>query len=311
MKRICYLFVIIVGIFASLLLCHVLYRGKVSSGESNTYAENIEELKLDKEFITQEDIRQIGKMQSLKKLSFLINDENIDLSLLSNLTNLEELEIQSCIGECYGLETQPLGELKNLKAISLMYCSFDTSFLAELAGLEKVFILKCDEVEDLSVFESLSELQDLYIEYVNDTDLQYLQNLTRLEKVHIVGGNVRNCEGLKDMMNMKELYLVEAGYEAQPLDLTLFTQMSGLENITIAHISIEDISPLSEIENLKFISLIDTGVPDIQPLSNLKQLNYLDIFGNESVQVEEQAEKFFTDVETVHISNEIPYPFNS
>lgn len=288
-----------------------LYDIEAKKQKDNFESYHIEELVLNADFISQKEIQQIGKMQSLKKLTLLINDENIDLSPLAKLINLEELEIQSCIGECYELDTHPLGELKSLKAISLMYCSFDTSFLEELSGLEKIFILKCDEIEDLSVFESLSKLQDLYIEYVNDSDLKYLHNLTKLEKIHIVGGNIRNFEGLKNMVRMKEVYLVESDYEKQYLDMNILEEMAGLENILIAHININDISPLSEMKNLEYISLINTGIEDIRPLTNLKKLKYLDIFGNDNELVEQQIEKYFADVENVHISNEVPYPFSS
>lgn len=276
------------------------------SSESPT----ILQLNLSYNFITQEEIRQIGKMQSLKKLSFLIKDEDIDLSPLENLIYLEELEIQSCIGECYNLDTQPLGELKNLREVSLMYCSFDTSFLAELTGLEKIFILKCDEFENLSVIENLRELQDLYIEYANDSNLIYLKNLTKLEKIHIVGENIRNFEVLSDMENMKNIYLSESGHEKKSLDMSVFSQMDELEAILIAHINIKDISPLAEMKNLEYISLINTGIADIQSLANLKQLKTLDIFGNNIELVKTQAEKYFQNVETIHISNEIPYPFS-
>ncbi len=307
-KRYAFLILLILFLAAFISIWKINKNGSVDKDEN---AVQIEELRLSVDFITPEEIRQIGEMQSLKELSFLINDEDIDLSPLGNLIYLEKLEIQSCIGECYNLDTQPLGELKSLREISLMNCSFDTSFLAELTSLEKIFISKCDEVEDLSVLENLEELQDLYIEYVNDSNLNYLKNLTKLEKVHIVGGNIRNFEGLKDMVNMKSVYLSENGYETQSLDMDTFIQMNQLEDLLIDHINIKDISPLSNMKNLERISLINTGITDIQSLVNLRQLKYLDIFGNDSKLVEEQIEKYFADVETVHVSGEIPYPFSS
>ncbi len=276
-KRYAFLILLILFLAAFISIWKINKNDSVDKDEN---AVQIEELRLSVDFITPEEIRQIGEMQS-------------------------------CIGECYNLDTQPLGELKSLREISLMNCSFDTSFLAELTSLEKIFISKCDEFEDLSVLENLEELQDLYIEYVNDSNLNYLKNLTKLEKVHIVGGNIRNFEGLKDMVNMKSVYLSENDYEAQSLDMNTFIQMNQLEDLLIAHINIKDISPLSNVKNLERISLINTGITDIQSLVNLRQLKYLDIFGNDSKLVEEQIEKYFADVETVHVSGEIPYPFSS
>lgn len=106
--------------------------------------------------------------------------------------------------------------------------------------------------------------------------------------------------------------MVKGGtYTVSFIDMNILEEMAGLENILIAHININDISPLSEMKNLEYISLINTGVEDIRPLTNLKKLKYLDIFGNDSELVEQQIEKYFADVENVHISNEVPYPFSS
>lgn len=96
----------------------------------------------------------------------------------------------------------------------------------------------------------------------------------------------------------------------QHLDMSIFEEMVGLKNILIDHIYINDIKSLSDMKDLEYISLINTGISDVQPLANLKQLKYLDIFGNDSKLVEEQIEKYFADVEMVHISSEIPYPFS-
>lgn len=93
--------------------------------------------------------------------------------------------------------------------------------------------------------------------------------------------------------------------------MNTFIQMNQLEDLLIDHINIKDISPLSNMKNLERISLINTGITDIQSLVNLRQLKYLDIYGNDSKLVEEQIEKYFADVETVHVSGEIPYPFSS
>ncbi len=53
------------------------------------------------------------------------------------------------------------------------------------------------------------------------------------------------------------------------------------------------------------ITLVDTGVSDISPLANLENLRELAITGNESVYVEEHANKLFTNVERVFISEDV------
>lgn len=257
--------------------------------------------------VTQEDINEIGKMNSLKKLDFFIDSSDIDLSPLTNLNNLEELCITSGWEGNGSLNTEPIGELKQIKKITLIECEFDTSFLAQLTNLESVLLLKCTEFEDLSAFENLKGLQDISISYVDDADLNYLKNLTELKTINIVGANMRNFDGLKNLTNVEELILRESWieYKDQIINMEVFVNMYKLTNISIERKRIIDISPLAEIEGLEMITLADTGVSDISPLANLENLRELTIIGNKSVQVEEQAKKLFTKVERVFISEEV------
>lgn len=257
--------------------------------------------------VTQKDINEIGKMRSLKKLKFFISDSDIDLLPLTNLTNLEELYITSGREENSSLNTDPIGELKQIKKIILAECEFDTSFLAQLTNLESVVFLKCTEFEDLSVFENLKGLQYISISYVDDVDLNYLKNLIDLKTIYIFGANIRNFDGLKNLTNVEELHLRESRieYKDQIVNVDAFVNMHKLTNILIENKKIEDISPLAEVEGLEMITLVGTGVSDISPLANLENLRELAITGNESVYVEEQAKKLFTKVERVFISEDL------
>lgn len=280
---------------------------KTDSGEEIPDSnKNVEELYFGIDFVTQKDINEIGKMNSLKKLEFLISGSDIDLSPLTNLTNLEELCIRSGWGED-NLNTAPIGKLKQIKKISLIRCDFDTSFLAQLTNLESVEFLQCTEFEDLSVFENLKRLQYISISYVDDADLNYLKNLTELKYIYIVGANMRNFDGLKNLTNVEELHLCEIELEQkdQIINIEVFVNMHKLTNISIERKRIIDISPLAKIEGLEMITLADTGISDISPLANLENLRELAITGNKSVQVEEQAKKLFTKVERVFISEEV------
>ncbi len=257
--------------------------------------------------ISQEDVYKLGKSQAIKKLTFFIDDETIDLSSLSNLNELEELTIYSV--RCENLNTTPLGELKQLKKVYLMRdCMYDISFLAELDQVEEILI--DGEIDDLSVFENISELKSIYVECVSDADLSYLQKLNKLEKIHIVGSGMKNFEGLEDLINVTEVFLFDnsLGEKTQVLDMNVFTKMKELDEILLSHLNIVDIAPLSENKHLEVITLVHTNVTDIRPLENLESLKILNIFENESLEVEEQAEKYFTDVET-NIYKQVPYPY--
>lgn len=256
--------------------------------------------------ISQENVEQIGKMQSLKELAFFITDENIDLSPLTNLTNLEKLEIRS--DGCMELNMKPLGELTQLKEITLDACEFDISFLAESTNLEKVIFMRY-LIEDIAVFQNIASLKYMDIEYIEDADLNYLHRLKNLEDVYIGSSQIRNFDGLKGLVKMKTLSL--ESYEFTDTENIFaddtFVGMGQLTFVYIRNIKIDDITPLAEARNLSDVTLHNTDIADIEPLSNLKNLEELWIVRNQNAHINEQAEKFFTNGAEVHILEKEPY----
>lgn len=259
--------------------------------------------------VTQEDIYFIATFEGLKKLSITFwNEETIDLSPLTNLEDLEELTMY--IIDCGHLNTTPLADLKQLKVIHIegTTSDLDLSFLGELNQLEEVYIQI--EVDSLMFFKNMTELREIYIECVDDVDFNYFQKLNKLEKIHIVGSGMKNFEGLEGLINVKELYLFDnsLGEKTQALDMNVFAKMKELDEILLSHLNIADITPLSKNKHLEVITLVHTNITDIRPLAKLECLKVLSVFENESIEVEEQAEKYFTGVET-YIYEQIPYPY--
>ncbi len=256
--------------------------------------------------IRQENVEQIGNMQSLKELAFFITDESIDLSPLSNLKDLEKLEIRS--DGCKNLNTKSLGELKQLKKIVLDACEFDISFIAKLTNLEDVVFTRC-LIEDITVFQNMTSLKRVGIEYITDADLNYLHELKNLEDIDIGGSKIRNIEGLKGLTKVKSLAL--ESYEFIDTENVfandVFVGMDQLTFVYIRNIKIKDITPLTEAKNLSDVTLINADITDIEPLSNLKKLEELWIVGNQNAHINEQAEKYFTNGAEVHILEEEPY----
>lgn len=256
--------------------------------------------------ISQENVEQIGKMQSLKELAFFITDENIDLSPLTNLTNLEKLEIRS--DGCMELNMKPLGELTQLKEITLDACEFDISFLAESTNLEKVIFMRY-LIEDIAVFQNIASLKYMDIEYIEDADLNYLHRLKNLEDVYTGSSQIRNFDGLKGLVKMKTLSL--ESYEFTDTENIFaddtFVGMDQLTFVYIRNIKIDDITPLAEARNLSDVTLHNTDIADIELLSNLKNLEELWIVRNQNAHINEQAEKFFTNGAEVHILEKEPY----
>lgn len=236
--------------------------------------------------VTQEDINKIAAMQDLLSLSIGVSGSDIDLSPLANLTKLQELDIFFVTGAD----------------------DVDLTFLKDMRYLTKIYFNKCTALKDLSLFENKIFLKDLSVGYVDDVDLNYLAGCKSLESVNIKGGHIRNAEGLSELNHIHLLELLDTQPETTPAmqDLNKLSKLTGLESVELRSVHVEDISPLAQLPNLQWIRLVGTGVDDIESLNQLERLETLEIYGNESKRVKEQEEKYFSDIERVYITEELP-----
>lgn len=236
--------------------------------------------------VTQEDINKIAAMQDLLSLSIGVSGSDIDLSPLANLTKLQELDIFFVTGAD----------------------DVDLTFLKDMRYLTKIYFNKCTALKDLSLFENKIFLKDLSVGYVDDVDLNYLAGCKSLESVNIKGGHIRNAEGLSELNHIHLLELLDTQPETTPAmqDLNQLSKLTGLESVELRFIHVEDISPLAQLPNLQWIRLVGTGVDDIESLNQLERLETLEIYGNGSKRVKEQEEKYFSDIERVYITEELP-----
>lgn len=288
------------------------------------------------EYVTQDDINHIGKLIHLKRLDISIGEGELDLSPLGNLVELESLDIVILWG-CSpdlafveklnklekldimagnGVDLSPLGSLSKLRQFSMQPFGGDVddlSFLKKLNNLEEITFTKCTAIEDLSLFQDMPKLRELWLEYVDDCDLNYLADLKNLESLAIAGGNIRNPEGLSNLTYLDSLSLDDNSFDArygnterEPFDLQAIANLKKLEFLDLNYINIEDISPLAELKKMHHISLVNTNVRDISPLASLDYLDVLYIFGNSSELVKEQAETLFHEIKYMIVTEEMP-----
>lgn len=281
---------------------------------------------------TQEDIIHIGQCSHLKHLQINIYESEIDLSPLANLTELETLDIRIIYSPDLSfmqnltkleelsilasdeLDFSPIGSLTGLRRLrmsSYIDNPSDLSFLKNLNQLTEVTIVAWYSVKDLSYFQNMQCLQNLYVTCVDDVDLNYLSRLTDLETLTIAGENIRNIEGIGNLINLKDLSLYDgstgARYsETEPLDIRSLENLTQLESIELEFIHLEDITPLAKLKRLRDITLVSTKVEDISPLIGLENLHWLHIYGNKSKLVKEQAETYFSEIEYLTVTEELP-----
>lgn len=241
---------------------------------------------------TQEDINRIGNMENLRSLSigtFRVGlDPDTDLSPLTNLRLLREFAF---VGP---------GE-----------DDLDFSFIKDIPGLSDLYFSKCTALKDLSLFEDRSGLFTLNVSYVDDVDLNKLSGCTRLRDLQITGGNIRNADGISDLKYLQHIGLCETQWSTEPssllLELYQHSDMAELESLYLGHIRITDISLLTNSQKIERIRLVDTGIDNIEPLRELEHLNQLEIFGNKSERIKEQAELYFGDIDYLEIREDVPY----
>ncbi len=241
---------------------------------------------------TQEDINRIGNMENLRSLNIgclrVGLDPDIDLSPLTNLKLLREFGF---VGS---------GEDDN-----------DFSFIKDIPSLSDISFSKCTAIKDLSLFEDMSGLLTLDVSYVDDVDLNKLSGCMQLRDLQITGGHIRNAGGLSALKHLQHIRLCETQWNAEPssllLELYQHSDMTELKSLDLGHIHITDISLLTNSQKIQWIRLVDTGIDDIEPLRELEHLNHLEIFGNESERVKEQAELYFGDIDYLEIREDVPY----
>lgn len=241
---------------------------------------------------TQEEIKRIGNMENLRSLSigcFKVGlAPEIDLSPLTNLELLQEFEFVGPGGE-----------------------DNDFSFIKDMPGLSHIYFRKCTGIKDLSLFEDRPGLLTLNVSYVDDVDLNKLSGCEQLRDLQITGGYIRNAGGLSGLTHLQHIGLCETqgNEESSTLLAELYehSDMAELESMDINYIHVTDVSPLTNSRKIQRIRLVDTGIDDIEPLRALENLDCLEILGNKSERVKEQAELYFGDIDYLEISEDVPY----
>ncbi|MCM1232907.1 MAG: hypothetical protein NC489_22505 [Ruminococcus flavefaciens] len=201
--------------------------------------------------VTQKDVARIGQLQNLKRLHIHISGEGeIDLSPLGSLINLRKLSV-----DAWGMAP-------------------DVSFLKDLNQLRSISIHKLCELEDLSVFREKPYLQELRVSYVEDVDLNELAELEELKMIDIVGGNIRNAEGLSNLVHLEYLSLNDNSQyiEKSTFDLYALTGLVELKSISLLYINVDDTSPLSGLKCLRYVLISGSQGADQKADQNLPEI---------------------------------------
>ncbi|MBN1973478.1 MAG: leucine-rich repeat domain-containing protein [Sedimentisphaerales bacterium] len=148
----------------------------------------------------------IPKWMSFLAKHGLLNLEKrfaIDLSPLTNLDNLQSLNISST----QVADITPLANLKKLNILNLGDTQVsDIKPLANLKNLQELN-LGNTQVSDISVLAKLTNLRILYIMGTKVRDISVLTNLTKLQLLEISKTDISDIKPLANLKNLKTLAL--------------------------------------------------------------------------------------------------------
>lgn len=195
--------------------------------------DEVEELKLWGPTPSKYTLKHLKYCSNLNKLlistaPYFIPYENLDFISDLKITDLY------IVAKCS--DWSKISTLTHLDHLCINLSNFDdVSLLREMSELEYLHI-NTDETVVLSRIGELPKLNELHI-YAQNDDISDISQCTQLTSLSIYGcKNVKDISFLKDMDNIKKLYLQGLNIE----DHSFLTEMKGLENVTIKYMQIED-----------------------------------------------------------------------
>ncbi|KAL0228454.1 hypothetical protein RCL1_004597 [Eukaryota sp. TZLM3-RCL] len=253
------------------------------------------------------DISALQKCRLLSKLDLHGNRGIVDISALSALRCLQELDIThssvtdvSPISSCIFLkklrlfgtlvvDLSPLQHCANLKEFRppsntyklLTMSSFEFKFLMEFLGFTYNGPLYFDSFSLFHAFRK--QIPSLYhlssvrsLNFAENTELfniEVLQHCTKLQVLNLSGTSFSDLSLLSSCVFLQQLNVSKTSIT----DLLFLQNCSELQSLNISNCKISSLVPLSYCLKLVRLEAENTLVSDLFPLSECSQLSHLDL----------------------------------
>ena len=239
-----------------------LYKGSYSLNDRKI-VKRLEELKLQKS----EDAKAL-------KLSLEIN-----IGGLAYKKNLTQLSLK---GQELS-DIAPLAEMELLEVLDLSQNNIVN--ISPLTGMSKLTMLnlKGNSVSDISPLVHLGSLKALYLDGNPIDDTSPLKSLTRLETLSLMGVDITGKQRDELEYALPKCDIMYDTITDLPHSITLggITFSSTVTELSLAGLSITDISSLAGCTNLKRLNLANNQISDISALAKLQGLQWLALWGND------------------------------
>ncbi|WP_417050807.1 protein kinase domain-containing protein [Dysosmobacter welbionis] len=252
------------------------------------YSAALTQLFLDDVLVDEADFQNLQEMKNLEYLSYTDGRDELDLSFVSGLPNLQML---SAHGYYVDLNLASLADLKNLTELHIyaegsnnISRTVDLSPLENLVNLQYIQ-LDCvpDSYEPLAGLKSLQQLilwnpisgQGDY-EY-SLSDLSPLEGLTELTYLNIPIGDVEDLNSLSGLTKLTDLLLYGNAHTWE--DISFLRPLTNLQRLALDNqvLHLQDLSDLSGLTELRELSLNLEGMGSLDGLEHLTHLQELQL----------------------------------
>jgi len=257
--------------------------------------------KVDKPVANLSGLEYLSKLKKLCMVGYNSNITNLDLAPLTNLVNLETLDLRF-----NGItNVKPLENLINLKSLYLANnIVVDISSLENLIKLKTLDISSNSGLSDISVLANFPDMWVLTIGQNSISNLSALANLTNIVALYAENNNISDISALTNLSELKTLRL---GYNniqnisalanltkiegRLGLNNNFISSLVGLENSTnvkyldIGDNVIQSLSPIQNITKLEKLWAENNNINNLSGLDNLSNLKELDFRNNQVTDV--------------------------
>lgn len=245
------------------------------------------------ELVIPEGVTDLSDLSLFAGLTSLtIQNMTLDLSVLSELTTLQTLDLSGCTLSSSALET--IGTLCELTSLDLSGCA--VSSINALVGLSNLTQLDLtnNTISDITALSALTQLTELHLTNNPIQTITYLNNCLALETLYIENCGISRLSSLAGNTSLRELY----ASNNEISDLSVLSGCASLSVLDVSDNAVEDISVLPELAELTVFyadnnnittvpgfdavtcklvrfSVNHNEITDISGLSDLQWLNYV------------------------------------
>lgn len=272
------------------------------------------------------DETTINSISALPKLSYLsLSGNNVeDLAFLSNLTELQHLELADCnipqtiqiksvnatTGESKTEETNNLSNLSSLTKLETLNLSdnakiSDISSLSSLTNL-RIFYINRVKLDNAKAIRSMTKLRYLSMQNSGLKDLSFLNTLNALEYLNLSGHssdsfdfrNIQNCDNLIGLF-------MDSTTKTTIENLSSLRNSSSLKYASFSNMQILTMDNMPYMKDIVYLGLRNTGISDFngtfyendgypRSINRFKSLKYIDVADNPDLFTKKNLEMLYT-----------------